>query len=252
MQRLWLPASAINFRDLGGLPTASGGEIRPGMLFRSATPQFLTVEDARRLTHESRLRLILDLRFERESAIEGHGALEDTGVRRVNVPVVGAHGSQTDRAVLVEDQDTLGEQYISYVELSPHAFVESCRALATPDNLPALVHCAAGKDRTGVFVAILLSALGVPDDAIIADYALTTEHMPSVVRHLQQAQSYARTMAVQDPDDELAQSRPDTMAAFLAWVNREHGSARDLLLDAGLEPGALDELDRALIVRAAA
>jgi len=195
---------------------------------------------------------VLDLRFEHESATEGHGALEQTGPLRVNVPVVGAHGSQLDRAVLVEEQDSLGPQYISYVQLSPHAFVESCRALAVPGNLSALVPCAAGKNRTGVFVAVLLSALGVPDHVVVADYARTTEHMPSVVRHLRQPRSYARTLAVQDPDDELAKSRPETMADFLAWLTRQHGSARDLLLDAGLEPDVLDLLGRALIVRAAA
>ena len=195
---------------------------------------------------------MVDLRFADESAAEGHGALAETGVRRVNIPVVGAGGARIELAVFAGAQDLLGEHYVTYAQHSPQAFVAVYRALAEPDGLPALLHCAAGKDRTGVMVAVLLSALGVPDDAIVADYVRTTEHMPRVMRRLQGLDTYADAIAVQGPDDELAKSRPETMQRFLAWLAAEHGSARRWLLDAGLEPEALDELAQRLVVRAAA
>jgi protein tyrosine/serine phosphatase len=252
VQRHWSPESAVNFRDLGGLPTSGGGRIRSGLLFRSASPQFLTTDDAARLVTDTPLRLVLDLRFADEAAVEGHGALETTDVRRVNLPVLGDGGGSLEMAILAGQQDLLGEHYISYVQHSPHAFVEVCRALAAPDGLPALLHCAAGKDRTGVMVAVLLSALGVPDDAVIADYARTSEHMSQVMSRLRTAQSYAATLALQQPDDEMAKSRPRTMRRFLGWLQREHGSARGLLVDAGLETDALDALHESLVVRPAA
>ena len=252
MERPWFPPSAVNFRDVGGTPIAGGGRIRSGVLFRSATPQFLTVDDAARLVADTPLRLVVDLRFAGESAAEGQGALAATDVRRVNIPVVGAGGARIELAVFAGAQDLLGEHYVTYAQHSPQAFVEVYRALAEPDGLPALLHCAAGKDRTGVIVAVLLSALGVPDDAIVADYVRTSEHMPRVMRRLQALPTYADAIAAQGPDDELAKSRPETMSRFLAWLTTEHGSARRLLLEAGLEPDVLERLQQRLVVPAAA
>lgn len=247
------PPSAVNFRDLGGQPTRSGHRTRAGVLFRSASPQFLTRGDAARLVRDTSLRLVLDLRYEAESAAEGHGELTATGVRVVNVPIVGAGGEQVEMNVLAgSHNDHLGAHYISYVQLNPASFVTAFRELAQPDALPALVHCAAGKDRTGVLVAMLLSVLGVPDNAIAADYARTADHLPSIVRNLRTAPTYASTIGLRPLDDEFAQSPPATMGRFLGWLAAEHRSAEQMLLDAGLEPEALETLRHRLVTRTAA
>jgi protein-tyrosine phosphatase len=253
VNRRWTPQSAVNFRDVGGRPTAGGGSIRPGELFRSESPQFLTTADAARLVDAAGLRLVLDLRFAEEAVAAGRGPLADTGVRYLNIPIVGAGGDDIAFAIPLDgDGNLLTRYYISFVQHSPQAFVEVCRALAAPDSLPALLHCAAGKDRTGVVVAVLLSALGVPDEAVVADYARTTAAMPAVLRRLGSVPAYAASIGAQDPGDEKTLSTPETMQGFLTWLAREHGSARQLLLSAGLEPEVLADLSRLLVERAAA
>jgi protein-tyrosine phosphatase len=251
--RRWTPQSAVNFRDVGGRPTAGGGSIRPGELFRSESPQFLTKADAVRLVDSAGLRLVLDLRFADEAAAAGRGPLADTGVRYLNIPIVGAGGDDIAFAIPLDgDGNLLTRYYISFVQRNPQAFVDVCRALASSEGLPALLHCAAGKDRTGAVVAVLLSALGVPDDAVVADYARTTTAMPAVLRRLASVPAYASTMGAEDPADEKVLSTPETMQGFLTWLQREHGSARQMLLSAGLEPDVLARLAHLLVERAAA
>ncbi len=246
MGRRWSPGSAVNFRDIGCHPTVDGARTRPGRLFRSESPQFLQPADASRLVHEGGLRLVVDLRFADEAAHEGRGPLADTSVRYVNIPIVGVRGADTRAALLDDDAQSLLPYYLGYVAHSAPAIVSVYRALAA-DGLPALVHCAAGKDRTGVVIAILLSALGVTDDAIVADYARTADAMPQVLRRLGTADSYAAQIAKQAPDDVLTTAPRETMRDFLTWLAREHGSATRLLLDLGLESEALDLLRLRLV-----
>ncbi|HEU5267708.1 MAG TPA: tyrosine-protein phosphatase [Jatrophihabitans sp.] len=252
MGRRWVPGSAVNFRDIGCQPTIDGGRTRPGVLFRSESPQFLQPADARRLVDEIGLRLVVDLRFADEAANEGRGPLGEAPVTYLNVPIIGAGGADVGVALLDDTDDTLAPYYVSYVKHSADALLSVYRSLAAPDGLPALVHCAAGKDRTGVVVALLLSAMGVTDDAIVADYARTGDAMPQVLRRLGTAPSYATQIAGQAADDVRAMAHPQSMRAFLSWVRREHGSGGGLLRDLGLEAEALDRLRHRLIDRAAA
>ncbi len=252
MQRPRTPRTAINFRDLGGLPTADGGQVRAGRLFRSATPQFLTAADATNLVDATGLQVVIDLRFAEEAAAEGSGGLTDTDVPRHHIPIIGHGGDAIADAVPAGEGDRLGQHYISYVEHDARAFVEVFRILAAPRGLPALLHCAAGKDRTGVTVALVLDVLGVPEDAIVADYARTAENMPHLLSRLAATATYGPSLAVQPPDDPMARAEALTMEIFLHWLRREHGSAEHLLLAAGLETDVLDRLRQRLVERAAA
>jgi hypothetical protein len=248
----WSPASAYNFRDIGGLPTAGGGTLKSGLLYRSATPQFMTSADVEHLVDSAGVSLVVDLRFTHEVDAEGSGYLDQAPVRHLKVPVVGEGGDTIGNAVLAGTRDVLAGHYVSYVEHNAGAFVEVISALAAPDGTPALVHCAAGKDRTGVAMALLLSTLGVPDEEIIADYARTAEQMPALLRRLAQTPTYGPALAIQPADDPMSKARPETMRLFLDWLARTHGSATDLLHNAGLEPGALDDVRELLVDRAAA
>ena len=252
MQRPWTPVGAFNFRDLGGLPVIGGGHVQPGLLYRSATPQFLTADDVEHLVTALGLKLVIDLRFVGEAAAEGNGRLGEAVARRVHLPVVGAGGDVIGNAVLAGTRDLLAGHYASYVEHDAGVFVSVIHALAAVDGTPALVHCAAGKDRTGVAVALLLSGLGVPEEAIIADYARTAEQMPALLRRLSGTSTYGPSLAAQDPDDPMTTARPQTMRAFLEWVTATHGSPTALLLAAGLEPDALAVVRDRFVDRAAA
>ena len=252
MRRRWPPETAINFRDVGGVPTTDGGRIRAGVLYRSATPQFLSAADAAFVLEKTGLAVVIDFRFTSEAEAEGSGGFGQTDVRRLHLPIVGEGGDAIEKAVLAGRQSLLGQHYVSYVREHPDLFVEVFRTLASPDGTPALLHCAAGKDRTGVAVALVLSALGVSDDAVIADYARTAHEMPRLLSRLAQTPTYGPSLADQDADDPMSKAHPETMRFFLDWLASEYGSAGRWLLDAGLEPEALDALHIRLVERAAA
>jgi protein-tyrosine phosphatase len=147
-----------NFRDVGGLPTVDGGVVRTGRLYRSSAPSALG-PGGFAAVRALGLRAVLDLRDHYELEHEGY-ELGDPQITRLHVAVLG------DRPV-PPDQPGL---YTHMIENCAAGFAEAVRTLARADSLPALVHCAVGKDRTGVTVALTLSAVGVPDDAIAADY----------------------------------------------------------------------------------
>ena len=252
MSRSWSPDPAVNFRDVGGVPTVTGALVRPGMIFRSASPQFLSKSDATQLVETTGLRLVIDLRFEAEAAAEGSGELETfDAVRRHHVPIIGAGGDAVAEAVRAGDGDLLGGYYASYAERSAEAIVDVFRTLAAPDALPALLHCAVGKDRTGTVVALLLDLLGVPDEAIVADYARTAPNLPGLLARLAQSPTYGPSVDASG-DDPLAKADPDSMRSFLQWLRARHGSAEHYLLGAGLETAAVDTLRGRLLERAAA
>jgi protein tyrosine/serine phosphatase len=110
----------------------------------------------------------------------------------------------------------------------------------------ALVHCAAGKDRTGVVVAVALSAVGVRRPAVIADYAATGERIGPVLARLRRSPTYADDIS--DEPDELQRPRPQTMAAFLEQVDARYGGAARWLAGHGFGPDDL-ELLRAKLLR---
>jgi hypothetical protein len=119
-------------------------------------------------------------------------------------------------------------------------------ALVAAGPWPVLVHCTAGKDRTGILIAVLLRALGAPRGAIIADYELTAAAMPTVMARLRATPTL---IEASDVIDRLIKERPDLMTTsrpaielVLDTVDRHHGGAAGWLCSRGLDPLALDRL----------
>ncbi|MEU3409020.1 tyrosine-protein phosphatase [Streptomyces sp. NPDC006670] len=170
-----------NFRDVGGLPTTDGRRVRPGRLFRSGHLAHATETDAEFLASLG-LHTVFDFRNAADRAVEGPD-VELPGVRNVNVPLSDpADGGEFWRTVreggldqlrsLLGDGRAAARMAESYREMIRHRTAEHgrvVRALAE-DSVPALLHCAAGKDRAGLSIAVTLLALGVDRDAIVADY----------------------------------------------------------------------------------
>src|SRR5512144_2600872 len=141
----------LNFRDLGGYPTRDGRRVRWRRLFRSDGLHLLTAADIRRLREEIGLAEVIDLRSTTELASEGRGMLAAEPLRFHHVPLFdGEVREQRARAAEITLAEASG---------------------------PAVFHCAAGKDRTGVISAILLALLDVPDEVIVADYAATQDNL---------------------------------------------------------------------------
>ncbi|MBU7600676.1 tyrosine-protein phosphatase [Streptomyces sp. P38-E01] len=173
-----------NFRDVGGLPTTDGRRVREGVLFRSGHLAHATAEDTAFLTGLG-LHTVFDFRNAADQALEGPD-VELPGVRNVNIPLTDpAHGADFWQLVrdgaLPELRAALGDgqaaanMMATYRTIVTERTADHSRVLHSmaEGGVPALMHCAAGKDRAGLSVAVTLLAVGVERDAIETDYLLS-------------------------------------------------------------------------------
>lgn len=179
-------AGVRNFRDVGGLPTTDGRRVRRGTLFRSGHLAHATPQDAAFLDGLG-LHTIFDFRNAADQALEGPD-VELPGVRNVNIPLTDpADGAEFWQMVRDGDVDQLRAElsdgqaarrmtdaYRHIIEGRTAEHSSVLHALAE-DSVPALMHCAAGKDRAGLSIAVTLLAVGVERDAIEADYLLSND-----------------------------------------------------------------------------
>ncbi|MFI6815368.1 tyrosine-protein phosphatase [Nonomuraea sp. NPDC050328] len=213
----------LNLRDVG----LSTGRVRPGVLFRSAQPQGA---GAAGLPAElDAVRLVVDLRAEPERVHGDWAELPGVAVVRL-----GGEGSPAGMAELPPGL-TLGELYVLLLRHRAAWFARVVAELAGPGGLPALVHCAAGKDRTGLVVALVLDLVGVEHEAIVADYLRTGEQLPQVLAALPTAEAPAAFLEAPE----------EAIRAALAAL-REAGGAQALLAPHGLAPAHVDRLRTAL------
>lgn len=236
---------AVNARDIGGLTAAGGRVARSGVLIRSDAVHDLTPADVAALTGEVGIRHIVDLRAPGERQEHSRGLLGSTAVVYSELDVltdaVIAERRREREAALAMGDDPATLIATGYHQLLEHgrqAFVEALERLAAPGGTPALVHCSAGKDRTGVLVALLLDAAGVHRSAIVADYAATDERMSRVRGRLADMPAYAQ-LAAESPAM-LSAAHAATMEQFLDRLHAEAGGAASWFLAGGADPSALD------------
>ncbi|MBY8824322.1 tyrosine-protein phosphatase [Sphingomonas colocasiae] len=244
-------ACAPNFRDLGGLPTMDGGQVRPGRLFRSDFVHRPDGDDLAAL-EGCGIGLVLDLRSASEvtSHPNHYWHARDVEVLTFDIGTdVRAKGSFWD--VLREDaspprvEALIHSIYRSIPIAVAPALTTLFDRLSRPDALGVLLHCTAGKDRTGVAVALLLHALGVTREAIVADYLETCERLTD--RVLARARKTMTEVAGKPLEEASLRYLTHVEAAFLdqSWsrLDRKYGGA-----DAFLETEAgLDEARRAAL-----
>jgi protein-tyrosine phosphatase len=223
---------AVNVRDLGGLSTEGGGKTVDARLLRGDNLQDLSAADIAVLVGEIGLTTVVDLRSPAELASEGPAPLDGVaGVRHAHHPVLPELGLATDAvsdAVLARDHrdrsrfpgDPVCGHYLGYLEDRPGQVVAALRSIAHSGGA-ALVHCAAGKDRTGVVVALALSAAGVRRAAVIADYAATGERIEPLLDRLRRSRTYSGDVSTEPAKSQAP--RPETMAAFLEQLDSRYG-----------------------------
>jgi protein tyrosine/serine phosphatase len=151
---------ADNIRDMGGLSVTGGGRTRFGRLLRSGTLQELTAEDVAHLTDLVGVRTVVDLRLGDEAEREGSALSELPALRYLSLPLRSAGGIRAD-TVAAANMDIVGH-YLALLEGSAGNIVTAVRAFADEANLPAVFHCAAGKDRTGVLAAVVSTPSALP------------------------------------------------------------------------------------------
>jgi protein-tyrosine phosphatase len=240
-----------NFRDLGGYRTVDGGRTRWGRVFRADSLHKLTVGD-RELFERLGLRVVYDLRGDREREVN------PTVADAVHLPVVGHVRSEGDdeataRAALLEASDgerVLAELYVGMLVHSAPLFGSLLRGLAAPDGLPAVFHCHAGKDRTGMVAALLLLAVGVSRADVLDDYELTRRYRTSDHQQDSLANLLRLGMAPEAAAGVLATPRW-AMEQALDALEGEHGGIDAYLAGpVGLDADTLAQLRTATVERA--
>jgi protein tyrosine/serine phosphatase len=211
-------------------------------LLRADNLQELSAADITTLVHDIGVTTIVDLRSSNELEAEGPAPLDAVpGVRHAHHPVLPEIGANTDAAaetlLTLRSQaksrypiDPVCGHYLGYLEDRPDQLVGALRSVAHSEGA-AVVHCAAGKDRTGVVVAIALTAAGVRPQAVVADYAATAERTEAIMDRLRRSRLYASDIDSRPAD--LHRPRPETMTAFLEQIDARYGGVLRWLADHG-------------------
>jgi protein tyrosine/serine phosphatase len=220
---------AANFRDLGGHVTGDGRLVRRGRIFRSDVLYKLTDEDMVVLNPLG-IRTVIDLRSEGEVTRYPQSLLKDAGLQHFNVPI-------WDIDIDPENKLSMVEQYVEMLRRIGHGFREVFGHLAS-DHYPLVINCFAGKDRTGITSALILGSLGVPDQEIVADYALSE---PNMMRLLQIHRDTNVDVSELEVPPSWLVADPATMEGMLAAISEKWGSVRGYLEAIGVTS---DELDR--------
>jgi protein-tyrosine phosphatase len=234
---------AVNVRDLGGLATAGGSITRFGRVLRSDNLQDLTAADVRRLVGDLGLRHVVDLRSDPEVHLEGRGPLtREPAVTLHHLSLFAEGGLFTDVAADSIDADKVlpwqsrqdsGPEsersvghYLGYLQDRPDSIVAALRVIGHGDGA-ALLHCAAGKDRTGVVCALALEVVGVTREAIVADYAQTGDRIEQLLARLRASPTYASDLDSRPADSHIPHVY--IMEKFLATVDERFGGVPEWL-----------------------
>lgn len=240
-----VPRSRLNnLRDLAGI-TMRGGTIAPGLIFRSDDVSTVPAEEADELYRRG-IRTVIDLRSPEEAQHTGRGPLGGYDVTYFSFPLLRGGVEPADFLRHLRDGSAtpriVGESYASTLVAEAETIAEGLTTIADAEG-GSLFHCAAGKDRTGIFAASLLSVLGVEDEEIARDYARSAAAVPRImarvsasIGHLMgESDAFFRAVAAGDgPVSPLLGAEHDAMREMLAIIASECGGAALVLREAGL------------------
>ena len=240
VERLIALEGAVNFRDLGGYTAGEGMRTRWRVLFRADGLGELTEQDLEVL-RALRIRTVIDLR----SGSEVERSRFDVDAH----PVAFHHFPFIEELPDAEEFDRrpglLGSQYQEMLRDAGGQILAALEVLADPDALPAVFHCTAGKDRTGVLSAIVLSLLGVDEPTVVADYALSGEAMVRLRAKL--IVKYPDSRNVLENIDEVFSADPAQMELLLDHLRATYGSVDAYLAGIGAGPGVVEGLRARLL-----
>jgi len=261
----WLDLDGVlNMRDLGGLPTVDGGSIRHGRLIRSDNLQELSPTAVTALLKDLGVTDVVDLRTIAEVEEEGDGPLRASPLVTFHHltlypdearlppadPQTRPRPAGTDAAgECVEAQSEQGhdqrwsEEYLTYLATRPDSVIAALRAIANSRGA-AIVHCAAGKDRTGTIVGLALKVAGVTDEAIMADFAASAERVPLILARLSKRPAYQENLRGKTADSQSP--RVDTMRRLLETLEARYNGAAGWLEQNGWTQEETERLRRKL------
>jgi len=230
-----------NFRDVGGLP-ARTGVVRGGVLYRS-DGLFRLGDDGRAELRDLGVGIVIDLRDDNEARAMPDD-LDGLDVEVLRLPVFEGSGASQGMAGI-----SLEALYDRIVTQHASVVVSALREIASAGDRSVIVHCTAGKDRTGVVVALALLAVGVDREAVVDDYAQTESNLAG--EWLEGMVAVVSKYGVPDTPELrtlMGGSPREAIEGVLDTIERAHGSVREYLLASGLHLGDLAALERLLIV----
>jgi protein-tyrosine phosphatase len=233
----------INCRDLGGYKAEGNRTVAWRRLFRSGYIHPMTEGDLRRLKEELKLTSVIDLRRNKAGQNKEVNLLKIAGIKYYNTPFLSYQKEE-----LNYDFTSMGEAFLFRIRHKEYTkpLIDALEIIADPKNHPLLFHCGAGKDRSGLLAAFVLSVLGVADKDIVSDYALSAQYMPDMVKRLMQDP--------ETPDDVKNlpaytwEATAASMALFLSVLKQEFGSARRYLEMNGADKSLFERLEKALLI----
>lgn len=238
--------SASNVRDLGGLPVRGGGMVRRGRVYRGDAIHGATSADVSVLRSLG-IRTVYDLRSPDELARDGIGQFAGSIAEHRHAPIVQVSLSPFDPRI---DWATvnLRDRYLEMLEQGGDAIRSVMLALCDDRSGPVLFHCSGGKDRTGVVAALILRVLGVADEDIIADYAMSERNLAPRVR------AFLDRLEGAGIDDDaiayLTSSPPARMRYTLREIDARWGSAPRYLETIGVGAEEIARVEANLVERA--
>lgn len=242
--RHYLFEGCFNFRDIGGYPTADGRTIHWGRYFRAGRLDRMTPDDLDKVRSLGIITQI-DLRRPEEVLDQSRGPLPAMGASYEHIPVVPDGGTE-QLTRLVGDTGISGKRYLGYLEFGSAPWIRLFELFANAHHQPILIHCTAGKDRTGVSTAFLLSVLGVDRAWIEADYILTNR---DVARHVDFLESTIGRPEGMDRDAMLRVAGvPETaMRDFLDGLQARWGGPLGYLRSIGISDAVFEAVRDAFL-----
>lgn len=216
-----------NFRDVGGYAGLDGRTVRWRRLFRADSLHRLKGADLEAF-HELGVRTVIDLRRAREVSLHGRVPHAE-GLEYHNLVIEHVDWKEVEEPEDVPHARWLADRYLNFAEDGTAGIAGSLALIADPAAAPAVVHCMAGKDRTGVVCALTLSLLGVSDEDVANDYALTEASMASLTEYLRRTSPET----VQDKYHMFECPR-DAMQMFLDDLRALHGSVLGYVRSIGI------------------
>src|SRR5665213_268919 len=238
-------AEVFNLRDLGGYRGLGGRTVRWGTVYR-ADGLHRALEADRDQIRALGLRTVIDLRSWDEVAA-GHVSVTTIGAERFHhLPVLHSLDETLGSAAVTDPEETLALTYRRMLEDGSLAVALALRVMADPSSHPLVFHCAAGKDRTGVLAAVLLSVLGVDDATIAQDYVLSA---PAVERMVHRLMSTADAGGAEVPviPEWLLSAPAGAITRTLDDLRRRYGSVEAYCLGAGVTVETMATLRRLLL-----
>ncbi len=231
-----------NFRDAGGHRTEEGLRVKRGVLYRSGNLAAASEADLQRLSSLG-IRTVCDLRTYGERSNHPDRTPRHTGVRSIHIPIkVDQHNESGSisrllwllfgKARRLDYGDIVRKSYREYVTDFHAEFSTVLRLAAESHNLPLLIHCTAGKDRTGFACSLIQRTLGVPREQVMEDYLRSNEHLDEFTEEILNRFRFIRLFGVtRDKVLPLFEARSEYLEAAFDQIRRDYGTVGSYIRD---------------------